>query len=151
MTCERQECSQGVKYRWLGNMSIWQMVSTGSLNFHPGPPCPTFFTPCGRATFETALWPFQGWSTQSLWPSSSPLDTPRRTGLAWQDPQTQSKFCPISETFRPTVDTVWTQCGHSVDTVWTQCGHSVDTVWTQCGHSVDTVWNSTERSLHTHI
>jgi hypothetical protein len=35
-----------------------------------GPALPNPFTPCGWATPETALWP-----------SSTPLDTPRRTSL----------------------------------------------------------------------
>jgi hypothetical protein len=49
-------------------------VSTDSLKFHPGPPCPTL------------LHPFGGWPARrvgDLRPFSSPLDTPRRTGLAF--------------------------------------------------------------------
>jgi hypothetical protein len=45
---------------------------------------PDPYTPCGRATPQTALRPFGGWPTRSaggLRPSSFPLDTPSRTGL----------------------------------------------------------------------
>jgi hypothetical protein len=37
---------------------VWQGLSTNSLKFHPGPPCPS--TRCGRATLKTALQPFLG-------------------------------------------------------------------------------------------
>jgi hypothetical protein len=72
-----------VENRLLGTgMSVWQGVAMDSLKFHPGPPMPYPSTPCGEATPETALQPFQGWPTHragSLHPSSTPLDTPRRT------------------------------------------------------------------------
>jgi hypothetical protein len=42
-----------------------------------GPAMPDPYMPCGRATPQTPLRPFGG----GLRPSSSPLDTPRRTGL----------------------------------------------------------------------
>jgi hypothetical protein len=48
----------------------------------PGPAMPDPSTPCRRASPETALRSFQGWpmtSPQGWWPSSTPLDTPRRT------------------------------------------------------------------------
>jgi hypothetical protein len=48
-----------------------------------GPAMPKPYTPCGRATPQTALWPFGGWPTRragGLRPSSSPLDTPSHTG-----------------------------------------------------------------------
>jgi hypothetical protein len=43
--------------------------------------CPS---PCGRTTPEMALRPFQGWPARragGLWPSSTPLDTPRHMPL----------------------------------------------------------------------
>jgi hypothetical protein len=52
--------------------------------FSPGPAKPNPYTPCGRATPQTALRPFGGWPARragGLRPSSSPLDTPSRTGL----------------------------------------------------------------------
>jgi hypothetical protein len=39
---------------------VWQGVSTDSLKFHPGPPCPTFLRPAGGPPPETALRPFLG-------------------------------------------------------------------------------------------
>jgi hypothetical protein len=48
------------------------------------PAMPDPSTPCGWATPKTALWPFRGWPAHrpgSLRPSSTPLDTPRLTGL----------------------------------------------------------------------
>jgi hypothetical protein len=56
----------------------------------PGPAMPDPSTPCGRATPETALHQFLVWPDRKaggLRPSSTPLDTPRRTGLnkhKWQ-------------------------------------------------------------------
>jgi hypothetical protein len=50
-----------------------------------GPAKPDPYTLCGRATPQTALRPFGGWPARracGLRPSSSPLDTPSRTGLA---------------------------------------------------------------------
>jgi hypothetical protein len=58
-------------------MSIWQGVARGH-----GLAMPYLFTPCGWATPETALWLFWGWpacKAGGLRPSSTPLDTPRRT------------------------------------------------------------------------
>jgi hypothetical protein len=49
-----------------------------------GPAMPNPSTPSGRATPKTALRPFRGWPARrmgGLKPSSTPLDTPRRTGL----------------------------------------------------------------------
>jgi hypothetical protein len=43
-------------------------------------------TPCGRATAERPHGRFGGWPARKadgLRPSSTPLDTPRRTGLTW--------------------------------------------------------------------
>jgi hypothetical protein len=40
--------------------------------------------PYGQATHETDLGPFQGWTARKasgMWPSSIPLDTPRRTPM----------------------------------------------------------------------
>ena len=48
-----------------------------------GPAMPDPYTPCGRATPQTALRPFGGWPARragGLRPSSSCLDTPSRTG-----------------------------------------------------------------------
>jgi hypothetical protein len=59
-----------------GNISVWQGVAMDSLKFHPGPACLTFLRPAGGP---------QGWSTHrvgSLWPSFTPLYTPRRTPMA---------------------------------------------------------------------
>jgi hypothetical protein len=56
------------------------MDSTKSLTFPSHYPC----MPCMRATPETALRPFQGWLDRragGLWPSSTPLDSPRRTPM----------------------------------------------------------------------
>jgi hypothetical protein len=68
-------------------MGVWEGVATGQgfPKVSPGPAMldPSSFMPCGLATPETALWPFQGWwSTHragGLQPSSTPLDTPRHT------------------------------------------------------------------------
>jgi len=46
-------------------MAVWEGVSTDSLKFHPGLPRLTFLRPAG-----------------GLQPSSTPLDTPRGTGLS---------------------------------------------------------------------
>jgi hypothetical protein len=56
-------------------------LSTDSLKFHPAPPCPSLLRPAGRPPNQTALQPFGGGPPGGLRPSSSPLDTPRRTGL----------------------------------------------------------------------
>jgi hypothetical protein len=51
----------------------------------PGPAMPCLSTTRRWATPETASWAFQGWVTHraaSLRPSSTPLDTPRRTPMA---------------------------------------------------------------------
>jgi hypothetical protein len=53
----------------------------------PGPAMPDLSTPCGWDTTKTALWPFLWWPTHrasGLWLSSTPLDTPRCTGLLVQ-------------------------------------------------------------------
>jgi hypothetical protein len=50
----------------------------------PGPAIPDPSTHCKRTTPKMALWPFRGWAAHrlgSLRPSSTPLDTPRGTGL----------------------------------------------------------------------
>jgi hypothetical protein len=49
-----------------------------------GPAMPNPYTPCGRATPQMALRLFGGWPAHragGLRLSSSPLDTPSRTGL----------------------------------------------------------------------
>jgi hypothetical protein len=54
----------------------------GLPNVSPAPAIPYPPTPCGRATSETALRPFQGWPSRRAGgqrPSSTPLDTPHRT------------------------------------------------------------------------
>jgi hypothetical protein len=66
----------------LRGMGVWQGVAMDLPKFHLDPPCPlpNPFTPCGQATPETAFQPFQGWPAcraSGLWPSSTPLDTPR--------------------------------------------------------------------------
>jgi hypothetical protein len=51
--------------------------------FHAGLPCPTLLR-LRASTPETALWPFKGWPVYRLGrlqPSSTPLDTPRRTPM----------------------------------------------------------------------
>jgi hypothetical protein len=63
-------------------IDVWHGVATDCLKFHPGPPCPTLLCP---APFKTALQPFLGWPTRrarSLRPSSTLLDTPRRTPMS---------------------------------------------------------------------
>jgi hypothetical protein len=68
----------------------------------PGPALSNPSTPCGRATPKTALWPFLGWSAcraGSLRPSSTPLDTPRRTDLvrsSTSPSHTRSSWTPRS-------------------------------------------------------
>jgi hypothetical protein len=50
----------------------------------PEPAMPDPSMPCGRATHETALWPFQEWPAHrvgDLRPSSTSLDTPRCTPM----------------------------------------------------------------------
>jgi hypothetical protein len=64
--------------------AVREGVSTDSLKFHAGPPCPTLICPAGGPPPQMALWPFGGWPAHragSLWPSYSPLDTPSRTGV----------------------------------------------------------------------
>jgi hypothetical protein len=54
----------------------------------PGPALPYPSMPCGRATPETAFQPFRRWPAHragGLQSSSTPLDTPRRTGLIVDD------------------------------------------------------------------
>jgi hypothetical protein len=56
--------------------------------FSPRPAMPFPSTPCGRATLETALQLFQGLpacKAGGLRPSSTPLDTPRRTPMDWRE------------------------------------------------------------------
>jgi hypothetical protein len=56
----------------------------GLLKVTLGPAMPYPFMPCRQATYETAIWPFQGWPSCTagvLQPSSTPLDTPRRTPI----------------------------------------------------------------------
>jgi hypothetical protein len=58
----------------------------------PGPAMPYPFMAYGQYNPETALWPIQGWpicrvacglrpAACGVWPSSTPLDTPRRTPM----------------------------------------------------------------------
>jgi hypothetical protein len=50
----------------------------------PGPSLPDPSTPCGRSIPETTLQTFLGWPARragGLWLSSTPLHTPRHTGL----------------------------------------------------------------------
>jgi hypothetical protein len=66
------------------DMGIWQGVAMDSLKYHLDLPCPTLLPhalPCGRATPEMALLPFQWWRVcraGSLQSSSTPLD------ILWQ-------------------------------------------------------------------
>jgi hypothetical protein len=56
----------------------------GNPKVSPGPAMPYPSTPYRRTTPETALQPFQGWpayTAGSLRPSSTSLDTPRRTPI----------------------------------------------------------------------
>jgi hypothetical protein len=60
----------------------WGGQGLPKLSLGPAMPYPS--TLCGPATPETALWPFQGRSAcraGGLRPSSTPLDTPRRTPM----------------------------------------------------------------------
>jgi hypothetical protein len=57
-------------------MGVWQGVAMDSLKFHPGLPCPTFLRPAGRRPLKRPAHRACG-----LRPSSTPLDTPRRTPL----------------------------------------------------------------------
>jgi hypothetical protein len=64
---------------------VWQGVAMDYPEFHPGSPCPTLLRPEGKPPLKR---PFQGWPTHmagGLQPSSTPLDTPRRTHmLRWR-------------------------------------------------------------------
>jgi hypothetical protein len=56
----------------------------GLTKVSPAPAMPYRSMPCGQATPETALQPFQGWPAHragGLLPSSTPLDTSRRTPM----------------------------------------------------------------------
>jgi hypothetical protein len=65
----------------------WTRMARGIHGLSKVSPRPTqlnLSTPCGQATPETALLPFRGWRARrvgGLRPFSTPLDTPRRTGL----------------------------------------------------------------------
>jgi hypothetical protein len=56
------------RMKWLAGRPVREGVSTESLKFHAGPPCPTLICPA-----------------VGLRPSSSPLDTPSHTGLSLSD------------------------------------------------------------------
>jgi uncharacterized membrane protein YagU involved in acid resistance len=58
-----------VTLKWNDSRPVREGVSTDSLKFHPAPPSPTLLCPAG------------GPPPNGLQPSSSPLDTPSRTGL----------------------------------------------------------------------
>jgi hypothetical protein len=65
-----------------------------------GPAMPDPSTPFGEVNPETALQPFQGWPTHKaggLRPSSSPLDTPRRTPMLRPD-ECRRRIVPPSQT-----------------------------------------------------
>jgi hypothetical protein len=68
-------------------MGIWQRVAMDILKFLPGRPChamPYLSMLCRQAIPETALRSFPGWPARKaggLQPSSTPLDTPRRTPI----------------------------------------------------------------------
>jgi hypothetical protein len=82
-------------------------------------------TPCGRATPETALEPFQGWPAcraSGLRSSSTPLDTSRHTSkeeLNFEVPfQVSSRnSCPSSQC------TQWTEICHKADKTCTVFHH----------------------------
>jgi hypothetical protein len=57
-------------------------VSTDSLEFNAGPPCPTLIRPAGGPPPKRPFWGWPARRVGGLRPSSSPLDTPSRTGLA---------------------------------------------------------------------
>jgi hypothetical protein len=66
-------------------MSLWQGVAMDSLRFHPGLLCPTFLHPAGGPLLRPRLQLFQGWPANrvgSMRPTSTPLDTPRRTPMS---------------------------------------------------------------------
>jgi hypothetical protein len=71
-------------------------VATDSLKFHPGPPCPTLLHPVGGPALKRQS---QGWpahKASGLWPSFTPLDTPRRTPMSFPD-QRQQRFFNANE------------------------------------------------------
>jgi hypothetical protein len=64
---------------------------TDSLKFHAGPPCPTLIRAAGGPPYK---WPY-GCLGGGLRPSSSPLDTPSRTGLLSNVCNVKSVSIPI--------------------------------------------------------
>jgi hypothetical protein len=82
-------CHISISARLQGSPGSWAYgrggpTGYGLLKVLPGPAMPYPCTPCGRATPETALREFQGRHTCRagyLKPSSTPLDTPRRTSM----------------------------------------------------------------------
>jgi hypothetical protein len=58
------------------------------------------FAPCGRATPETAFWPFQGWPA---WSRLLPLWTPHAARLR----ETLPEFCPVFGGCRDLADAEW--------------------------------------------
>jgi hypothetical protein len=67
-------------------IGVWQGVAMNSLKFHPGPPCHTLLCPVGGPHLKRAYSRFRGGlSTRQvvggLRPSSTHLDTPRRTPM----------------------------------------------------------------------
>jgi hypothetical protein len=60
-----------------------------------GPAIPYLSMPCGRSAPETALWPIQGRPADregGLWPSFTPLDTPRHTAMPPTPDEFPSRF-----------------------------------------------------------
>jgi hypothetical protein len=71
----------------------------GLPNVSLGPTMPDPSTPCGRATPETALQSFYGWSAHKvggLWQFSTPLDSPMDTPCSTPTP-TQSSSISASK------------------------------------------------------
>jgi hypothetical protein len=70
--------STGKEVEWEVGRPVREGVSTVSLKFHAGLPCPTFIRPAGGPPPKR---PCGHLGAGGLRRSSSPLDTPSRTGL----------------------------------------------------------------------
>jgi hypothetical protein len=57
-------------------VGVWRGVAMDPLKHHEGLPCPTLPRPAGRSPPK---WPCCRFRVDGLWPSATPLDTPRRT------------------------------------------------------------------------
>jgi hypothetical protein len=104
-------------------MGVWQEVAMDFLKFPHGLPIrhALHFTPSGQATLKTALWPFQVWPARkvdSLRPSSTSLDTPRRTPME-PGRREPGKSCSLRVEGPKVTRTQWAEMWHKWGNTWT--------------------------------